>query len=62
MPALCELTGDALEDLLPQTVTALARQLLERVRQQARQIEQRDLAIKFKDAKLEKITFDSISR
>ena len=65
MPALRELTDDALKGLKPEAIAELAQQLLERVRQQAlqigqqaRQIEQRDQAIKFKDAKIEKITFE----
>jgi hypothetical protein len=45
MSQLCELAGDRLEHLSAQAVMVLARQ-----------IEQRDQAIEFKDAKLEKIT------
>jgi len=50
MQALCDLKDEDLQGLAPEAVAALARQMLQRIRQQ-------DSEIQFKDAKIEKITF-----
>jgi transposase len=55
---LLELTDDDLKGLGPEAVAALAQQMLRRLRAQDLQIEQRDQALKLKDAKIEKITFE----
>ncbi|WP_418150744.1 hypothetical protein [Variovorax atrisoli] len=64
---LGDLTDDTLKGLGPEAVAALAQQMLQRLREQeqalahkAREIEQRDQAIKLKDAKIEKITFELV--
>lgn len=65
MPHLRDLTDDRLKGLSPEAVTALAQQMLQRLRDQdlqlqckAREVEQRDQALKLRDAKIEKITFE----
>ena len=50
MPALHDLKDEDLQGLAPEAVTALAQQMLQRIRQQAHEI-------RFKDAKIEKIMF-----
>ncbi|MCR6478420.1 IS66 family transposase [Variovorax sp. ZS18.2.2] len=50
MQALRDLKDEDLQGLTPEIVAALARQMLQRIRQQ-------DSEIQFKDAKIEKITF-----
>ena len=50
MPALHDLKDEDLQGLAPEAVTALAQQMLQRIRQQAHEIQ-------FKDAKIEKIMF-----
>ncbi|MEJ8816270.1 IS66 family transposase [Variovorax ureilyticus] len=58
MSQLLELTDDDLKGLGPEAVTALAQQMLQRLREQELHIAQRDQALKLKDAKIEKITFE----
>lgn len=50
MQALLDLKDEDLQGLAPEAIAALAQQMLQRLRQQ-------DSEIKFKDAKIEKITF-----
>jgi transposase len=65
MPQLRDLSDQDLQGQSPQAVTALARQMLQRLREQDRDIAQRDEQIqrqasdiRLKDAKLEKLTFE----
>ncbi|MEB0113693.1 IS66 family transposase [Variovorax sp. RTB1] len=57
MQDLHELKDDDLQGLMPEAVAVLAQQMLQRIRQLDRELERRDSEIKFKDAKIEKITF-----
>ena len=50
MQALHDLKDEDLQGLAPEAIAALAQQMLQRLRQQ-------DNEIRFKDAKIEKITF-----
>jgi transposase len=58
MYELHDLKDDDLQGLMPEVVTALAQQMLRRMRQQENELEQRASEIKLKDAKIEKITFE----
>ncbi|MBT2304785.1 hypothetical protein J7E70_30670 [Variovorax paradoxus] len=65
MPDLRELKDEDLQGLTPEAVTALAQQMLQRVREHDLDLEQRDQRIerqaqeiRLKDAKLEKLTFE----
>lgn len=72
MLSMCDLKAQDLQSLSPETVTALASQMLDRIEQQAREIDlqRRDLEVKqklierkdrdiaWRDAKIEKITFE----
>ena len=58
MQALHELKDDDLQGLTPEAITSLARQMLQRMREQDLKLAQRDSEIQFKDAKIEKITFE----
>src|SRR6476469_361005 len=57
MPALHDLKDDDLQGLTPEAVTLLAQQMLQRIRQQDRELARRASEIHFKDDKIEKITF-----
>ncbi|MBP8275515.1 MAG: transposase [Propionivibrio sp.] len=58
MQHLHDLSASDLGSLSPETVAALAQQMLTHIRQQAQHIERQAHEIKFKDAKLEKVTFE----
>ena len=65
MPQLHELKDEDLQGLRPETVAVLAQQMLQRLREHGRELEQRDRHIehqahdiRLKDAKIEKITFE----
>ena len=51
MPELHDLKDDDLQGLAPEEIAALAQQMLQRLRRQ-------DSEIRFKDARIEKITFE----
>ncbi|MDZ4357471.1 MAG: IS66 family transposase zinc-finger binding domain-containing protein, partial [Variovorax sp.] len=58
MQHLHDLNSSDLSSLSPETVAALAQQMLLHIRQQAQHIERQAHEIKFKDAKLEKVMFE----
>jgi transposase len=65
MPQLHELKDEDLQGLRPEAVAVLAQQMLQRLREQGRELEQRDRHIehqahdiRLKDTKIEKITFE----
>jgi transposase len=58
MQRLHDLNASDLSSLSPETVTALAQQMLAHIRQQAQHIERQAHEIKFKNAKLEKVMFE----
>ena len=65
MPQLRDLQDQDLQGLTPEAITALARQMLERLREHERDLAQRDQHIerqasdiRLKDAKIEKLTFE----
>ena len=65
MLSMRDLKAQDLQGLAPETVTALATQMLERLELQARElevkqklIERKDRDIAWRDAKLEKVTFE----
>ena len=65
MPQLRDLQDQDLQGLTPESITALARQMLERLREHERDLAQRDQHIerqasdiRLKDAKIEKLTFE----
>ncbi|MGJ7531465.1 IS66 family transposase [Variovorax sp. GB1P17] len=58
MQHLHDLNASDLSSLSPETVTALAQQMLAHIRQQAQHIERQAHEIKFKNAKLEKVMFE----
>src|SRR5678816_952315 len=65
MLSMRDLKAQDLQGLSPEAVTALAAQMLERIEQQARElevkqklIERKDRDIAWRDAKLEKVTFE----
>ncbi|WP_309639229.1 IS66 family transposase, partial [Methylibium sp.] len=53
-----ELKAQDLRGLSPSSLAEVAAQMLQRIGEQSKQIAERDRAIKFKDAKLERITFE----
>jgi transposase len=53
-----ELKAQDLHGLSPSSLAEVAAQMLQHIGQQSKQIAERDRAIKFKDAKLERITFE----
>ena len=53
-----ELKAQDLHGLSPSSLAEVAAQMLQRIGEQSKQIAERDRAIKFKDAKIERITFE----
>jgi transposase len=58
MLSIRDLKPADLQELSPQSVKALAAQMLDHIQQQAREIESKDQGIAWRDAKIEKINFE----